>query len=33
TGSRGTGNIEELLLGSVSYKVVRKIKKPILVIK
>ncbi len=33
TGSRGTGNIEELLLGSVSYKVVRKIKKPILVVK
>jgi nucleotide-binding universal stress UspA family protein len=33
TGSRGTGNFEELFLGSVSYKVVRKIKKPILVIK
>jgi hypothetical protein len=30
--SRGTGNIEDLLLGSVSYKFSRKIKKTILVI-
>ncbi|MBN2283014.1 MAG: universal stress protein [Deltaproteobacteria bacterium] len=33
TGSRGTGNFEELFLGSVSYKVVRKVRKPVLVIK
>jgi len=33
TGSRGTGNFEELFLGSVSYRVVRRVRKPVLVIK
>ncbi|HPA15065.1 MAG TPA: universal stress protein [Desulfobacterales bacterium] len=32
-GSHGKSNIEEMLLGSVSEKVVRKAKKPVLVIK
>ena len=32
-GSHGKSNIEEMLLGSVSEKVVRKCKKPILVVK
>jgi len=32
-GSHGKSNIEEMLLGSVSEKVIRKCKKPVLVIK
>lgn len=32
-GSHGKSNIEEILLGSVSEKVIRKCKKPVLVIK
>ena len=32
-GSHGKSNVEEMLLGSVSEKVVRKCKKPILVVK
>lgn len=32
-GSHGRSNIEEMLLGSVSEKVVRKCKKPVLVVK
>jgi nucleotide-binding universal stress UspA family protein len=32
-GSHGKSNVEEMLLGSVSEKVVRKCKKPVLVIK
>ena len=32
-GSHGKTNIEEMLLGSVSEKVIRKSKKPVLVIK
>ncbi len=33
TGSRGKGNLDEMLLGSVSYKLVKRTTKPILVIK
>lgn len=33
TGAHGTGNFEELFLGSVSYRVVRRVKRPILVVK
>jgi nucleotide-binding universal stress UspA family protein len=32
-GSHGTSNIEEMLLGSVSEKVIRKAKNPVLVVK
>jgi len=32
-GSHGRSNLEEMLLGSVSEKVIRKCKKPVLVIK
>lgn len=32
-GSHGTSNVEEMLLGSVSEKVIRKAKNPVLVIK
>lgn len=32
-GSHGTSNIKEMLLGSVSEKVVRKAKKPVLIVK
>ena len=32
-GSHGVGNVKEMLLGSVSEKVIRKSKKPVLVIK
>ncbi len=32
-GSHGKGNIDKMLLGSVSYKLVKSVKRPILVIK
>ena len=32
-GSHGTSNVKEMLLGSVSEKVVRKAEKPVLVVK
>lgn len=32
-GSRGTGNVQEMLLGSVSEKVVKSAQKPVLVVK
>jgi len=32
-GSRGTGNIEDMVLGSVSYKLIKRSRKPIMIIK